>query len=190
MHEILPMKPKPWKILSSQHLVQNHFISIRVDRCQLPTGQEIEPYFVIEYRPWVNVVAVTQENQVVLVRQYRHGLGMNVLELPGGTLDPGETSPMDAMQRELLEETGYQAENWVQIGKVSPNPAANTNYAYCFFASNARLVAEQHLDETEDLEVVLMPVNQVLEATRKGELLQAIHISSVFFALPWLEKHL
>ena len=96
------MALRPWKILSSKHVYPN----VRIDHCELPDGQVIEG-FVLEYHDWATVVALTPDNQVVMERQYRHGIQKILLELPGGVIDDSDASPLEAARRELLEETGY-----------------------------------------------------------------------------------
>ena len=182
------MHTAPWKVLSSHYLAQNYWISIRSDRCETPGGYLIDPYFVLEYRPWVNVVALTADQQVILVRQYRHAVGTTVLELPGGMLDPQDSSPLDAMRRELLEETGYSAESWVETGVVSPNPASHTNPAYSYLATGAFPAAQPHLDDTEEIQVVLLPLDEVIQKALSGELVQSLHVTALFFALAKLDR--
>ncbi|MDD5368092.1 MAG: NUDIX hydrolase [Anaerolineaceae bacterium] len=182
------MHPAPWKVLSSHYIAQNYWISIRADRCETPGGYLVDPYFVLEYRPWVNVVALTPELQVVMVRQYRHAIGTTVLELPGGMLDPQDSSPLDAMRRELLEETGYAAESWLETGIVSPNPASHTNPAYSFLATGAFPAVQPHPDDTEEIEVVLLPLEEVIHKALASELVQSLHITALFFALDRLGR--
>lgn len=173
-----------WKILKVEHVIRNRWLSLRADTCQLPTGRTVEPYYVLEYPTWVNVVALTTDDHVVLVRQYRHGIQRTVLELPSGGVEETDASPLDAVKRELLEETGYEArENFQSTGKLSPNSANHTNITYCFLATGVERVAEPSLDDTEGVETVLMPLEKVIELARNGELLQALHIGSLFFAL-------
>jgi len=175
-----PMPITPWKILESHHLHKN----VRIDKCELPDGKVIDG-FVLEYDVWATIVALTKDQQVVLVRQYRHGLQKVILELPGGAMDAKDESPMDAARRELLEETGYTSDNFIQIGCVSPNPANQTNLIYSFLALDAEKVAGQHLDDTEEIEVVLKPLEHVIAMAKKGELLQSMQVSALFFALAY-----
>ena len=99
-----------WKRLSSRYLVENPWLKLRGDTCELPSGLQVEDYFVIEAPDWCHVLALTEQNEVVLVRQYRHALGEVTLELPGGVVDETgdrRAAALSAVQRELLEETGY-----------------------------------------------------------------------------------
>jgi ADP-ribose pyrophosphatase len=172
----------PWKILESHHLHKN----VRIDICELPDGKLIDG-FVLEYGDWVTVVALTKEQEVVLVRQYRHGAQKVILELPGGASEPDE-SPLEAARRELLEETGYASDQFIQIGCVSPNPANQTNMIYSFLALDAYQAGSQDLDETEEIEVVLKPLEEVIAMAKKGELLQSMQVSALFFTLVYLDR--
>ncbi|HTX93267.1 MAG TPA: NUDIX hydrolase [Anaerolineales bacterium] len=177
------MALKPWKILESKHIHKN----VRLDRCELPDGKTIEG-FVLEYQDWVTVLALTRDRQVVMVRQYRHGARKVIEELPGGAMDAQDASPLDAACRELLEETGYASDRLIQIGKVSPNPANQTNLIHSFLALDAEKVGSQHLDETEEIEVLLKPLEEVIRMAKDGELLQTMQVSTVFFALAYLDR--
>ena len=176
------MSITPWKILESHHLHKN----VRIDTCELPDGKVIEG-FVIEYGDWATVVALTRQQEVVMIRQYRHGARKVILELPGGASEPDE-SPLEAGRRELLEETGYTSDQFIQIGCVSPNPANQTNLIYSFLALDAYQAGRQNLDETEEIEVVLKPLEEVIAMAKKGELLQSMQVSALFFALAYLDR--
>jgi 8-oxo-dGTP pyrophosphatase MutT (NUDIX family) len=146
----------------------------------------VSPYYVFEYPDWVNVVALTTDEDVVLVRQYRHGAGQTLLELPCGAVDKDDASPLAAVSRELLEETGYQAEAFVSTGVLSPNPATHNNSTHCFLATACRAVGTPVQDETEQTEVVLMPLRKFAETVLAGGLYQALHVGSALFGLSQL----
>ena len=97
-----------WKVLFSEYLIKRPWLTVRRDKLQLSTGKIIPEYYVLEYPDWVNVTAITKEGQIVMERQYRHGAGSTNYEIPSGVMEKGET-PLEAAQRELLEETGYAA---------------------------------------------------------------------------------
>jgi ADP-ribose pyrophosphatase len=176
------MSLKPWKILESIH-IRNR---IRVDKCELPTGFLLDAT-ILEYRTWANILAITKDQKVVLVRQYRHGVKDVLLELPGGIVEDGE-DPLDGIKRELLEETGYAASNIIEVGRLYPNPAIQTNLLYCFLAFNAEQMDIQHLDDGEEIEVQLVPLDELVTKTKNGEFLHALNIAVLFQAFAHMNR--
>lgn len=176
------MSITPWKILSSRHI----YPRFRVDTVEVHNGTTFEP-IVFEFRSWANVLALTKNNEVVLVRQYRHGVQETLLELPGGVVNDGE-SPLDGARRELMEETGYSAEKIIEVGQIYPNPAIQENTIFCYLATDVEPNGEQHFDETEEIEVVLMPLDDVIEMVRQGTFKHALHVAVLLKALMYLKK--
>ncbi len=177
-----------WNLLNSKYVVKDKWISVRADTCQMPNGKIVEPYYVLEYPTWVNVVALTKNQKIVLVKQYRHGLQKIVLELPSGAVEAEDLSLVAAVKRELLEETGYTSDNFIETGILSPNPANHNNLTHCFLATNVEKIADLNLDDTEQIDVLVLPLEKVIEEIESGILLQALHISSLFLALKNLGK--
>jgi len=175
--------PFDWKVLASRYVVRDQWLKVRADTCELPSSRVIEPYYVLEYPTWLNVVAVTADEDVVLARLYRHGIEETVLELPSGTVEPDDKSILEAARRELLEETGYGGGEFVETGTLSPNSANHVNRVHCFLATDVDLVAQPRIDETEQVETVLMPLDQLFDLAKSNGLLQAMHVGSLFFAL-------
>jgi len=182
------MRSLDWMRLDSRYVVHDEWLTLRADTYRLPDDCVIEPVYIIEYRSWVNVVALTRTQEVVLVRQYRPGLDRTILEIPGGSTRPGEVSMLEAAQRELLEETGYAGTDWIATGAIAPNPASHTNLTHCFLARDVERVCRPCPDATEHLEVVLMPLDALVALAKRGELLQAVQLSSLFFALAHLGR--
>ncbi len=176
------MPVKPWKVLESNYLRKN----IRIDKCETSNGKIVEP-LIFEYGTWVAVVALTKQQEVLLIKQYRHGLGEVFTELPGGGAEEGE-SPLAAAKRELLEETGYSSEKMMEVGKVSPNPANYTNMVYFYLALDVEKVANQCLDETEEIDVFRVPLDEAIRTIKNGELLASLYVSAFFFALCYLDR--
>jgi ADP-ribose pyrophosphatase len=171
---------KPWKRVRSGPSRSFRVFSIRTDTTLSPRTGSKHNFYVIESRDWINVIPLTDDHQVVMIRQYRHGSREVTLEIPGGLVDPGEP-PKKAAVRELLEETGYQAEDVVKIGMSNPNPAIFNNHCYTFMARNVTKVREPMPDQTEDIEVVLIPLADIPELIRKGEIDHAIVISAFYW---------
>jgi ADP-ribose pyrophosphatase len=180
--------PLDWELLDSHYLIRDRWLTLRADRLRQPGGRVIEPWYVFEYGTWVNIVALTAAEEVVMVRQYRPGIGRTILELPGGVVEADDASPLAAARRELLEETGYTSDNILETGHVSPNPASFNNLTYSFLALDARPVAAPHLDDGELVSTELWPLTRVIALAREGELLQALHVSALFFALAYLGR--
>ena len=175
------MPIKPWKIIGSSYLRPR----FRVDQCELPSGKPFEP-IVFEFRSWAIVIALTKEQEVVLIRQYRHGIQGVVWEFPGGVVEDGE-DPLDGVRRELLEETGYSVSKLIEVGKYYPNPALQTNSMYCFLAFDAEKVSEQTLDEVEEIEVQLLPLTELVAIAKRGEFSNGLQVAGLFYALAYLD---
>ncbi len=171
-----------WKVLASEYLFNEPWLTIRRDRCELPNGAIMPAFYVQEYPTWVAAFALTRDNRVLMIKQYRHGIKEVTIEPPGGVVDKGE-EPETGIQRELLEETGYQFESFEFLGKVCANPSTGDNYLHMFLAKGGEKIAEQNLDETEDVQVVLYTIDEVKELLRENKILQSLHVSCIFYAL-------
>lgn len=182
------MPVKPWKILDSKYIYQRKGMALRIDQCETINGSVFDPY-IIECGTWVNVIALTKKREVVLVKQYRHGAKQVMLEIPAGIMAEEDEGPMWAAQRELLEETGYTSDQFVEVGKVYPNPATHNNLTYSFLALDVELVGQQNLDETEEIEVSLIPFDELISLAKQGGLPQALHVSALFFVMAYLERY-
>lgn len=177
-----------WKTLSSEYIYKSNWLTARKDTCETPTGKIVDAYYVLEYNDWVNCVAVTADGRIVMVRQFRQGIGKTVLEIPGGTMDDTDPDPAFAMRRELLEETGYDFEKLIPLGAVAPNPASSNNLTHMFLATGGRKVQEQDLDENEEIEVVLMDLEDVEKLLKENKILQSLHVTCLFYALLKLKE--
>lgn len=182
------MRLTPWKILSSNYLYKKNGFAFRLDQCEIPNGSVFEPY-VIETGAWVNVIALTMDREILLVEQYRHAIEQVLLEIPAGIMDPEDENPLQAAKRELLEETGYTSEKFIEVGCSYPNPATHTNMTYSFLALDVEHIGQQDLDETEEIEVSRMPFDEFVVLAKRGGLSQALHVSALFFALAYLEQN-
>jgi 8-oxo-dGTP pyrophosphatase MutT (NUDIX family) len=171
-----PDDPRPWEVLERTYLLRKPpWLTLRQDHVRLANGQVIAEYFVNEYPDWINVVAVTEARQIVLVRQYRHGLGRVDYELPGGVADDTDASPEASARRELLEETGYGGGDWRPFMVLSPNPALQSNLVHTFLATGVRLLHPPRPEATEELSVHLLDAAAARRAVFGGEVIQALH---------------
>lgn len=158
-----------WKTLKSELVFEHKWYTLRRDHVELPNGLEMDDYFV-SVRPDVAITfPITEDGHVLFVRQYKHAAGGIFIELPGGVLDPHETNPLEAAKRELLEETGYTSDEVEPLLEVIDNPTKDTNRAFYFLARNVREVASQDLDESEHIEVLKVPLQEVEELVLSGK---------------------
>lgn len=171
-----------WKVLASEYLFNEPWLTVRKDKCELPNGNVIPSFYVIEYPEWVNVFALTEEGQVVMVKQYRHGLKQTSIELPGGVVDEGEDIEA-AARRELMEETGYEFSYYEYLGKICANPSTTNNFMHMYLARGGRKVGEQDLDHSEEIEVMLMSIEDVKQLVREHKIVQSLHTNCIFYAL-------
>ena len=177
-----------WKTLSSTYLFNDRWFKVRKEVCETPAGKIVDPYYVYEFPTWVGAVPVTEEGKIVMVRQYRHALGETIVEIPGGCVDDTDKNFQDAIARELLEETGYSFSSYEYLGKISPNPSTNTNLLHMFLAKGGKKVAEQLLDENEEIEVVLLSIDELKILLRENKILQSMHVSCIMYALEKLNE--
>jgi 8-oxo-dGTP pyrophosphatase MutT (NUDIX family) len=129
---------------------------------------------VFEFSDWVNVLPVTTDGKIVLVKQYRYGLGVWSIEVPGGIMDPHETNPEEAAKRELLEETGYSCGSIEQVAIVATNPATQNNRLYCYLATGCELT-DPTFDENEEIELLLVAMEELKAMLRNNEIIQSLH---------------
>lgn len=167
---------KAWEILSSRTVYKMGSTEMREEVCHHPAKGLKAPFFRLFLMDWVNVVPITPGGEVLLVRQFRKGVHDFTLELPGGTLDAGETDPAGAGLRELTEETGYSTDQITSLGWVHPNPAAQNNKCHFFLAENIYPVQEQELDKWEEIELVKVPWDQIPGKIEKGEITHSLGI--------------
>jgi 8-oxo-dGTP pyrophosphatase MutT (NUDIX family) len=135
-------------------------------------------FYVLESADWINVIAVTPEQDIVLVEQYRFGIQEATLELPGGMVDPGEDTLLTA-KRELAEETGFVSDDWQYLGKVSSNPAIQTNYTHTFLARDCSRQQSQRLGKHEFIKVHILAMSEFLGLVSKGIVHHALVLAAI-----------
>ncbi len=166
---------KPWKVLASEKLLDcSPWLSVIRQNVQLPSGAVIEDYLLTPGRDFSMIVALLEpplasQPELLLVRQYKHGLGRAIVEFPAGYLDTPDEDPLACAQRELREETGYSAKIWEPLGVVCIDPNRARTAAHIFFARDLACTGQPHLDATEDLHHLTLPLGQFVNLLRSGE---------------------
>ncbi|MCQ2348632.1 MAG: NUDIX hydrolase [Paludibacteraceae bacterium] len=171
---------RPWKVINSKNILHiGPWLSVRQECVELPSGKQIPTWFILEYPNWINVIAETKDGQLVMIDQYRHGLGVTKYELVAGVIDEGET-PLQAAQRELLEETGFGGGEWSEFMTLCPNTSCQNNLSYTFLARGVERLEAQHQESTEDICVHVMGKDDVWQLLQQGEIIQALHAAPLW----------
>jgi ADP-ribose pyrophosphatase len=182
------MSDLKWKTLSSEYIFNDRWFKVRKEKCLTPGGKIVDPYYVYDFSTWVGAVPVTEEGKIVMVRQYRHALGETIIEIPGGCVDDTDKDTGAAIARELLEETGYTFSSYEYLGRISPNPSTNSNLLHMYLAKGGKRVAEQKLDENEEIEIVLLSVDELKQLLRENKIVQGMHVSCILYALERMKE--
>lgn len=173
-----------WRVTATRTVVKDRWIDLRADSCVTPNGGVLDPYYVLAYPDWVHVLALTPDDRIVMVEQYRHAVGQRVLELPGGAVEAADTDPSQAAARELAEEAAHAAASFQHICSHWPNPATHTNKVHFYRAVDPVASGQQVLDAGEDgLTIHLVPVPEVLRGLREGWIMQSMHASAILLGL-------
>jgi ADP-ribose pyrophosphatase len=171
-----------WELVDSHEDRKYGLFSVNIHKSKSPRTGQIHEFQVLESPDWVAVIAVTTDNQVVMVRQFRHGTGELSLEPPGGLVKEGQ-APEQSAREELEEETGYQAEVLEFLGWMHPMPAIFSNRFHVYLARTATPTGRLNPDETEEVETVLVPLNQVREYIRSGKITCSVQIAALYLYL-------
>lgn len=177
------MSLEKWDRESAEEIEEYGVFRVRRYLARSPRTGQSRPFSVIDTADWVNVIGITPDDRLVLVRQYRHGTDAVSLEIPGGIVDADE-DPADAAARELREETGYAGAAPVYLGTVEPNPAILNNRCHTYLIRDCRPAGDQRLDPGEDIEVTTLPRSEIGAAVADGRIAHAL----VVCALWWLEQ--
>jgi ADP-ribose pyrophosphatase len=161
---------KHWKVLKSELVFDEKWYKLRRDEVELPNGMVLDDYYVSVRPDVVLTFPVTKDGEVIFVRQYKHAAADVFIELPGGVIDEHETNPEEAARREMLEETGYTSDTMELLSEVIDNPTKDTNKIYFYLARNAHKVAEQDLDESENIEVLKILISEIEGKVLTGEI--------------------
>jgi len=179
---------KKWITESSKYIHKSPYGNIRLDRCKLPNGEVIKDYCVNEFDDWIHVVAVNDDNELLLVKQYRQGIGDLSLEIVAGYVDPGETYE-EAAIRELKEETGYIcAEKPIFLGSFNFNPAKQNNKSIMFYTNKIKNSGEVQFDSTEELELVKIPFSEVDNYISNGSISSLSNVTAIMLAKEYIKN--
>jgi ADP-ribose pyrophosphatase len=182
-----PAAPQRWKKTATRTVVSTRIFDVQSVDFQHPARPKPQDFFVINAPNWVNVLAVTPDHRLVLVRQFRYGTDDFSLEIPGGVIDAGE-DPVTAGVRELREETGYVGTSARLLGSVHPNPAIQNNRCHLVLVEGARQSAELDWDPDEEMEVLALPVDEVYQRAYAGGITHALVLDGLLlFAPVWAE---
>jgi ADP-ribose pyrophosphatase len=176
-----------WKVLESRVTYEDRWLKLRTDRCETPSGRVLQGFHVIELPDWINVIGIDRNRDVILVREYRHGVRELVVGLPSGIVESSDSTPLEGARREMVEETGFGEGRYFPIGSASPNPAIQNNLAHSYLAVDLQGGFQRQLDPGEDIEVIRMPFDRFVRGSLRGELkLQSIHLAAVQMSLGYL----
>src|SRR5665647_62857 len=171
-----------WKTLSTEYLSNHQYFTARKDKCETPGGNIVDEYFVVELPTTACAVAITEEGDVLMVRQYRHPIQETILEIPGGFIDENEI-PEESIQRELKEETGYEFSSIVNVGRIAANPGVLNNFTYLFLARGGKKTSVQKFDKNEHLELEKISLQELKRLFLENKIVQSLHANCIFYAL-------
>ena len=176
-------KKTAWKVLNRTKVLKTPIFDIFLEHSICPRNGKGGNFYVFDIRNWVNIVAVTKEQKIVMIRQFRQGSKTYEYEIPGGLIDDTDSSPLEAGIRELREETGYAGTNGRIIGKVLPNPALQGNFCYTALVENAEKVSSTAMEDAEDIETFLVTIPELEKMIRKGEIMYGLVLNALSFFL-------
>lgn len=159
-----------WKTISTEKLVDDYHVSVRKNAVELPDGAVIYDFYTVTIPDAAMVAAITTDGKVLLKSEYRYACGAGVIECPAGMFEENETDPLVVAKRELLEETGYQSNDWTYLGPTLESTSKLTNTMHLFLARNARPTAAQHLDPNERLDVMKVSLKTAVDMVMSGDI--------------------
>jgi 8-oxo-dGTP pyrophosphatase MutT (NUDIX family) len=181
----MTQKETSWQVLSSKKVLDTPFLKIRCERIELPDGTILPDYYIIENPGWVGIVPLTEDGHFILNKQYKHGIGLEVLEFPAGGIDDHEDDPLQAAHRELMEETGYStAPDQIEfLAPMLANPTSAVTRIWWYLARNVRKTGSQKIDPSEVIENILVTPQELLELLHSGRFLVQGQVAAAYMAL-------
>lgn len=176
---------QPWKVLSTRQVLDTPFLKIRCEEVAVPGGPVIADYYIIENRGWVGVVPVTEDGRFLINKQYKHGIGLEVIEFPAGAIDPGEDDPLETARRELMEETGYsfQDSEVEHLAHFYANPTGARTLVWWYLALNVRKTGIPKPDPVEVIENELVTPAELLTMLHNGTFCVQGQVGAAYMAL-------
>lgn len=176
------MKARKWRTIGNERVFSTPIFDLHKRRSAHPKRGE-KDFFIIDPTDWVNIIPLTPRRDVVMVRQFRHGISAFTVEVPGGMVDGPDETPSAAGRREMREESGYDSDDIIALGRVHPNPAIQPNFCYSFLARNVKLIAapRHNPDGSEETEVVLVPLKEIKGMIATGKITHALTIAAFAF---------
>lgn len=182
--------PELWRRISTEQILDCKVFRVKENVSVSPVTKKEHKFYVLEAKDWMNIIAITPERKVVLVRQFRHGIGEITLEIPAGGIEKKDQSVEGGIQRELLEETGYSAKELVYLGAVHSNPAILNNKCHTFLAINAEKIASQNLDGTEDIKVEEFDLDQISSMIVSGMVNHSLTVAAFYLFEQYQKKEI
>ncbi len=174
------IKPDVWRRKKSEQIADCRVFSVRKDFCTRESDNAESTFFVIENPDWVNIIGVTTDDKIVLIEQFRHGTEEIILEIPGGMIDKGE-SPETAARREFVEETGFEAEEFIFLGESRPNPALQNNTIYHFYAKDCVKTGRTSFDDHESVSTKLVNFGDAKKLIAGGEITHSLAVAGFYY---------
>lgn len=170
-----------WETIASREIADCRVFKVREDTSRRKSDGSVSTFFVSENPDWVNVVAITRDRRIVLIEQFRHGVGDHVIEIPGGMVDEDE-DPKSAALRELVEETGYTTTRMIETGRSYPNPAIQNNTIHHFIALDCERTEDVAFDDHESIATRRVALSELDDLVHNGEITHALAITAIYYA--------
>jgi len=174
------MKPRRWKLIETEIVYKTPIFSLHRRHSGHPHRGKRD-FYVLDAPHWINIIPLTADDDVVMIKQFRHGIRDFTLEIPGGMVDPEDETPKHAARREMVEESGYDSNRISYLGRVHPNPAIEENYCYTFLARDVHVVGKPESKGAEETDVTLVPLRTIPNLIKSEKITHALVIAAFSF---------